>query len=1670
MDSTHADEQSYVCPQCGVMAEVSLCRNCGRGVVPELLELAEVDGALQLRQQEAGRLEQQLSEVASQIGSLRKRRNGLATELTRMRHEAQKAAAKATATRTARPGEHPIPVAAGRPESVTAQLPNPATGAGQPNRIENDTADTLEMATQQASDSGERRPPAPDRRPHPGPDMATAPVPQPVPNRPAATVPEASTRSVQNVLLSLGGVLSAAAIIVFTAVAWATFGAPGRAAILTTITVAMMLVPLWIMRRGLTATAETVSGLAILMIPCDAMALYLLNIFPSATSEPVTAEPATRDFGGSFISAFTTGIHTPGIGVGLLAVTAIALGYRVLTRMIVPGYAVAAFGVVTLGMATVQFSTGLGTALLLASAGLQALATWVIGRFPAHRGKTAARILTQTCASLTAITLLVAVLFGVGRNFPGYTLLAFAALAALLLAVSRRLPAEWRTGPLWTVRVALLASAAVTIALSLFIVLGSLLSAWRAATTVPDWPLEPGLPFGWRLTGTVLVLTVAGAGQLTGRRRYGLSIFGGVVAIMTLPSALGLPWTMSSLLLGVITVVVVAAAAAARDSELSRALLISALPLGLMAVALGLGGPGTTVTVLCGFAVCLGIMAPLPCLRGRMAEGGLLAGSALWSAMAAFPVACHLFGLSVTRVSALSGILAATVALLGAFVVTRDASAKQRRFASYAGIGLAVGIGTLSVTALATATAVPGPPFVVVSAVVALPLFMLAAGFAFKATVFRGPASPASLADGNPRFEPSNGHAPPDVRQRPGRVTTTASADPADHGGPADHTPGARQPATPAAGQHPHRPTTTIHTGHGEPGNHRGHYAESPTRETQHPTTTIHTGHGERHPEASSGQPVTNGHSDPADHAGRYPAPGQPWQHPTATGHSDPTGHGEQPDEPSAGQRPGHPVTTGHGGEDPGVSDGRRNRRPVANAGVGPAGQRGRRPRPYATSDRETRVAAAGPDADTLTLARRVSTGLATAALLIAVGALISMLSAADTLPGFVIVPLVAALLARLVPAQFGYGPARGSWAVGGVAGGVAGLAALSTVPVLFGFAAPLPWLDWRTPLLLAAIGLAGLALLPSGWRISTAAGAATLGALAVPVAWGLPWWSGPALYGGLAAAYGLWSVFVPRFGSDNELQDAGTRPHDRADELRDGDGRARGRDDEARPHSQGGTEHRAAEGRARGRDDELQDAGTRPHDRGDDAHWAVGTAWLRGVVSLIFAGYGLVIAATHPDAPSRQAGYAATALLGLALLAVCVLIAALAYRRMRPVGGVAVAVGLTLMPVSTVMGGLAARLPAETIQISAMTTACMGLLVAAALRLIANRYLPWATIVVPPIAAACARGGLPSEQSPMYIAIAGLIGVGAAMLMLPNRTAATIRTALSSVAVISTMVKVLPLSIVTLALPYTWVRAVWSRTPADTIGGLTPWDWAPPTVTAATGWDLAVLVIGMATIVLAVFGLAGRGWAVGTGFVALAIAIPAVPVVFDLPWPSLPFVALAIAVAAYVLSTHLRFPTHQLAILAVVAVVCVGAGMTGSLASRSTTLVALIVISVGTLAGGLLGVNPPRRSIGWLLSSVALSGLVTAAAYAAGLPGSRVAFGAVMIAGLFLALASARTQITGASTWAAEAGGHGAAAYAILVASLSAAAGDSTVTPPAVVLVIYGALLGLLAVRAGSA
>ncbi|MBN1174629.1 MAG: hypothetical protein JXA67_20865, partial [Micromonosporaceae bacterium] len=96
--------------------------------------------------------------------------------------------------------------------------------------------------------------------------------------RPKAPRQETTPRAVQAVLFVLGGILLGSAAIVFTTVAWASFGIAGRGAILVLLTVLTLAVGPLALRRGLSGTAETFAALGLLLVVLDGYAAWHVDL------------------------------------------------------------------------------------------------------------------------------------------------------------------------------------------------------------------------------------------------------------------------------------------------------------------------------------------------------------------------------------------------------------------------------------------------------------------------------------------------------------------------------------------------------------------------------------------------------------------------------------------------------------------------------------------------------------------------------------------------------------------------------------------------------------------------------------------------------------------------------------------------------------------------------------------------------------------------------------------------------------------------------------------------------------------------------------------------------------------------------------------------------------------------------------------------------------------------------------------------------------------------------------------------------------------------------------------------------------------------------------------------------------------------------------------------
>ncbi|MET7640531.1 hypothetical protein [Streptomyces sp. NPDC005438] len=99
---------------------------------------------------------------------------------------------------------------------------------------------------------------------------------------------DAAPLSVQHLLLGLGALLLVVAALAFTLLNWGELGIGGRALVLAVATTALLLPPVWLLRRGLRSTAEALSTVGLLLVALDAYAIRH-TLLPQPTPETYLA-------------------------------------------------------------------------------------------------------------------------------------------------------------------------------------------------------------------------------------------------------------------------------------------------------------------------------------------------------------------------------------------------------------------------------------------------------------------------------------------------------------------------------------------------------------------------------------------------------------------------------------------------------------------------------------------------------------------------------------------------------------------------------------------------------------------------------------------------------------------------------------------------------------------------------------------------------------------------------------------------------------------------------------------------------------------------------------------------------------------------------------------------------------------------------------------------------------------------------------------------------------------------------------------------------------------------------------------------------------------------------------------------------------------------------------
>ncbi|WP_157930642.1 SCO7613 C-terminal domain-containing membrane protein [Glycomyces xiaoerkulensis] len=245
--------------------------------------------------------------------------------------------------------------------------------------------------------------PAPTTGPTPAPPGPATPPPPPPPR----ARPEMGAKAVQTLLLGLGGLLVAAAIVIFTAVAWRHLGDAGRLAILTGFTALLLGTPVALLRFGLRATAETFGALASLALWCSALAGYYL-LLPGGAS--LTAEA---------------------VGTWTMLVLAALAAYRAAVPVAATGWAMLPLAAIGASFAAVGETIN-AALLMLGTATVLASAAWVAAHRPSHyrRSEPVASRLLLCAAVVLAFLAGLRVAFGLSDPLVPVVAAAVALLAA----------------------------------------------------------------------------------------------------------------------------------------------------------------------------------------------------------------------------------------------------------------------------------------------------------------------------------------------------------------------------------------------------------------------------------------------------------------------------------------------------------------------------------------------------------------------------------------------------------------------------------------------------------------------------------------------------------------------------------------------------------------------------------------------------------------------------------------------------------------------------------------------------------------------------------------------------------------------------------------------------------------------------------------------------------------------------------------------------------------------------------------------------------------------------------------------------------------------------------------------------------------------------------------
>jgi hypothetical protein len=468
--------------------------------------------------------------------------------------------------------------------------------------------------------------------------------------------PEWTPQRVQNALLGVGGLLLAVAGVVFAAVTYDRLGAGGRAVVLLLLTLAAGAAVPQLLRRGLTATAETVCAVALALAALDA---YGLRTFGLAAGSSGLAYAA----GSCGALAGTAGAFARLVPVRLPRVAGVLLAQLPVPLLLADTGADAG----TWGVAFALLAAADAGAVILCRGDVRrtALGSAAVSAVLALiAGGTGAYLPDGRAAGSVALLLLAGLAALAGLRLSGLArLLAHAAPAPLVAAAAAcqldgplvliavallgvqaaaLLPVAHRSGPVAgaaATAIAAVATQAEQVAQAALLPLLWLQQPWSRTAAGARATLPPDQ--AWDGTATTLVVVVGAtvvtvaAGLALHRLRTALPVAAAlaVVAAVLLPLGLGTTYAVALVLLLVLTAGLLTGGTVLRRTDVSLACLAAGTGTALQAGVWATADRNGTLLVLPVLAVLLaGAATRRPALA---AAAGTTSGAAVAAAGAA---------------------------------------------------------------------------------------------------------------------------------------------------------------------------------------------------------------------------------------------------------------------------------------------------------------------------------------------------------------------------------------------------------------------------------------------------------------------------------------------------------------------------------------------------------------------------------------------------------------------------------------------------------------------------------------------------------------------------------------------------------------------------------------------------------------------------------------------------------------------------------------------------------------------------------------------------------------------------------------------------------------------------------------------------------------------------